>query len=184
MPGGFRWIGSQSEDPRGKIKKFPVASTHSTRLAIGDAVVITSTGDANGVQQVDAAAAGAAITGIIVGIVPNFATESFTDLGLAGSTAGEVLVNTDPRAEYEVDVSNGPMLVTDVGANCPLVATAATVSGGLTISNMTVNKTGVATTAATEFRISRLLTGSDGVLGSRVVVAVNNSTNVAGAAGV
>lgn len=184
MAGGFRWVGSQSDDPRGKVKTFTVESTHGTRLAIGDVVVITSTSDANGIQQVDAAAAGAAVSGVIVGIVPNFATESFTDTGLAASTAGSVLVNIDPRAEYEVDVSNGPLLVTEVGLNLPLVATAATVSGGLTISNMTVNRTGAATTAATEFRLNKLLVGSDGVLGSRCIVTINNSTNIAGAAGV
>lgn len=184
MAGGFRWVGSQSDDPRGKVKTFTVASTHGTRLAIGDVVVITSTSDANGIQQVDAAAAGAAVSGVIVGIVPNFATESFTNTGLAASTAGSVLVNIDPRAEYEVDVSNGPLLVTEVGLNLPLVATAATVSGGLTISNMTVNRTGAATTAATEFRLNKLLVGSDGVLGSRCIVTINNSTNIAGAAGV
>jgi hypothetical protein len=184
MAGGFKWIGTQNADPRGTVKTFPVAVGHASRLAIGDAVIITSTSNAAGDQEVDAAAAGAAVTGIIVGIVPNFATESFTDTGLAASTLGSVIVNTDPRAEYEVDVSNGPLLVTEVGLNAPLVATAATVSGGLTISNMTLNRTGAATTALTEFRIVKLLTGSDGVLGSRAVVRLNWSTAVPGAAGV
>lgn len=184
MAGGFKWIGSQSSDPRGVTKTFPVAVGHSTRLAIGDAVIITSTANAAGVQEVDAAAAGAAVTGHIVGVVPNFATESFTDTGLAAATLGSVLVNCDPRAEFEVDVSNGPLAITDVGLNCPLVATAATVSGGLTISNMTVNATGKATTALMEYRIVKLLTGSDGVLGSRCVVRLNWSTVVPGAAGV
>ncbi len=184
MAGGFLWIGSQSDDPRGKVKTYPVAVGHASRLAIGDAVIITSTSNAAGVQEVDAAAAGAAITGHIVGIVPNFATESFTDLGLAASTLGSVMVNTDPRAEFEVDVSNGPLLITEVGLNCPLVATAATVSGGLTISNMTINRTGAATTALMEYRIVKLLVGSDGVLGSRAVVRLNWSTVIPGAAGV
>jgi len=117
MAGGFLWIGSQNDDPRGKVKTFGVAAAHATRLAIGDAVVITSTANSLGIQEVDAAAAGAAITGHIVGIVPNFTTEAFTDLGLAASTAGQVIVNTDPRAEFEVDVSNGPLAITDVGLN-------------------------------------------------------------------
>lgn len=184
MAGGFKWIGSKNSDPRGKVETFNVDAGHASILAIGDAVVVTSTSAADGTPNVDAAAAGAAITGIIVGIVPNFATESFTDTGLPALTAGKVLVNCDPRAEYEVEVSNGPLLITDVNLNLPLVATAATVSGGLTISNMTVNKTGAATTALTEFRLERLLTGSDGVLGSKCVVTVNNSTIQAGAAGV
>jgi hypothetical protein len=46
---------------------------------------------------------------------PNFATENFTDVSLAASTAGSVQVIVDPHAEYEVDVSNGPLLVADVG---------------------------------------------------------------------
>jgi len=184
MAGGFRWLGSQNDDPRGKLKTRPLAAGHATRIAIGDAYIITSTANADGVQEVDAAAAGAAVTGIVVGIVPNFATESFTDLGLAASTAGSILGIEDPRAEFEVDVTNGPLLITDVGLNCPLVATAATVSGGLTISNMTINKTGAATTALMEFRIVKLLVGSDGVLGSRAVVRLNWSTVIPGAAGV
>lgn len=184
MPGGFIWVGSESDDPRGKVKTFTVAAAHATRLSPGDAVVITSTADANGIQQVDAAAAGAAFTGIIESVDPNFTTEAFTDIGLPAGVAGSVKVNTDPRAIYEVDVSNGPLVITDVGLNLPLVATAATVSGGLSISNMTVNKTGAATTAATEWRLVKLVTGSDGVLGSRCQVRANNTTTIAGAAGV
>lgn len=184
MAGGFLWVGSQLSDPRGKVKTYGVAATHATRLAIGDAVVITSTANADGLQEVDAAAAGAAVTGHIVGVVPSFATENFNDTGLAATTAGQVIVNIDPRAEYEVDVTNGPLLITEVGLNVPLVATAATLSGGLSISNMTVNRTGAATTAATEYRVERLLVGSDGVLGSRCVVRLNNSTEIAGSAGV
>lgn len=184
MPGGFTWVGSESDDPRGKVKTFTVAAAHATRLSPGDAVVITSTADANGIQQVDAAAAGAAFTGIIESVDPNFTTEAFTDIGLPAGVAGSVKVNTDPRAIYEVDVSNGPLVITDVGLNLPLVAAAATVSGGLSISNMTVNKTGAATTAATEWRLVKLVTGSDGVLGSRCQVRANNTTTIAGAAGV
>ncbi len=184
MAGGFKWVGSLVDDTKGKVKKFPVSASHATRLSIGDVVAIQNTADANGVQLVDAAVAGSAVTGVIVGVVPNFATESFTDTGLAASTAGEVLVSCDPDALYEVEVSNGPLVIADVGLNLPLVATAATVSGGLTISNMTVNKTGAATTALTEFRLEKLLTGTDGVLGSKCVVKVNNSTYKAGTAGV
>lgn len=184
MPGGFTWVGSETDDPRARVKTFTVAAAHATRLSPGDAVVITSTADANGLQQVDAAAAGAAFTGIIESVAPNFATEAFTDVGLPAGVAGSVIVNCDPRAIYEVDASNGPFVIADVGLNVPLVATAATVSGGLSISNMTVNKTGAATTATIEWRLVKLVTGVDGVLGSRVQVRANNTTSIAGAAGV
>lgn len=184
MPGGFNWVGSLSDDATGRIKKYSVASTHATRLAMGDAVTVTTTSAADGTPQVDAVAAGADVTGIIVGIAPKFDTEAFTDMSLPASTAGEVYVNTDPRAWYEVDVENGPLLIADTNLNCNLVANAATVSGGLAISNMTLNATGKNTTATLQFRVVQLLVGSDGVLGSRARVQLNESTNIAGATGV
>ena len=185
MPGGFRFVGSVNYGPDGKLEKFDVDAAHATRLSIGDVVRISGTATAaTGVAQVDAGAATQQVTGVISGIVPNFATENLTDTGLPAATAGSVLVQVDPQAEYEVDVSNGPLLVADVGLNVDLVATAASLSGGLTISNMTVNATGKATTATLPFRVVALLTDSAGVLGNRARVKVNASTNNAGAAGV
>lgn len=185
MAGGFKFVGTEQSDPTGKAKSFDVPSSHASRLARGDVVRINGTSDATtGNPQVDAATAAQSITGVIVGITPQFATEAFTDTGLAASTAGSVTVCTDPLALYEVDVSNGPLVVADAGLNADLVATAATVSGGMTISNMTLNATGKATTSTLQFRIIKLLTGSDGVLGSRALVRINNTTTTAGATGV
>lgn len=184
MAGGFKWAGSLSDNPTGKIKTRTVAAAHATRIAIGDVVRITSTADADGGQQVDTATATQSITGVVVGVAPNFSTESFTDTGLSASTAGSLFVNEDIRGTYEADVSNGPLVIANVGLNADIVATAASVSGGLTISNMTVNATGVATTATLPVRIERLLVGSDGVLGSRCVVSINNHTASSGATGV
>jgi len=185
MPGGFRFQGTVNYGPDGKLEKFDVDAAHASRLSIGDVVRITGTATAaTGVSQVDAAAATQQVTGVISGIVPNFATENLSDTGLAAATAGTVLVQVDPQAEYEVDVSNGPLLVADVGLNVDLVATAATQSGGLTISNMSVNATGKATTNTLPFRVVALLTDSAGVLGNRARVKVNSSTNNAGVTGV
>lgn len=184
MSGGFKWVGSLSQDPQGKLKTYYVAAGHASRLAANDFVTVTSTSSADGTPEVDAVAAGADITGQIVSIVPNFATEAFTETSLPASTGGYVLVNTDPRAIFEVDVENGPLAITDTNLNANLVANAATVSGGLSISNMTLNATGKATTATLQFRIVQLLVGADGVLGSRARVQLNESTNIAGATGV
>lgn len=184
MP-GFYFTGTGFDDPHGKLERFEVAATHATRLAIGDLVRITGTANAvTGVPEVDAPTAGQAVTGVVSGIVPGFATENFTDTGLAASTAGAVLVQCDPRAEYEVDVVNGPLVVANVGLNADFVPTAATNTAGYTQSNMVLNATGVATTATLPFRIVKLLTGSDGVLGSRALVRMNNTTMITGAAGV
>lgn len=184
MP-GFYFTGTGFEDPTGKLERFDVAAAHATRLAIGDLVRIT--GDANavtGVPYVDAPTAGQSVTGVISGIVPGFATENFTDTGLAASTLGAVLVQCDPRAEYEVDVVNGPLVAANVGLNATYVPTAATNTAGYTQSNMVLNATGVAATATLPFRIVRLLVGADGVLGSRALVRLNESTVIAGATGV
>ncbi len=185
MAGGLRYVGTDSQDPQGKLKKFDVAVGHATILAKGDVFRITGTATAaTGVPQGDAAAAAQSITGVIAGIVPDYSTEALSDTGLPASTLGSVLVNTDPRALYEADVTNGPLLVADVGLNVDIVATAATKSGGMTTSNMTINATGKNTTSTLQFRVIKLLVGSDGVLGSRVLVRMNETTNIAGATGV
>lgn len=186
MPGGFKYVATLTNgDPSAKLKTFDIAASHASRLAIGDVVRITGTATAvTSVPQVDAAAAGQSVTGVVAGFVPNYATESFTDTGLPASTAGTALVICDPLAYYEVDVSNGPLVVADVGLNADIVATAATLNGGLSISNMTINSTGKATTSTLQFRIEKLLTDSAGVLGNRALVRVNNDTFITGATGV
>lgn len=181
---GFRTSGSLFSGYDGKTRSYTVDIGHATRLAIGDVVRVTGTADTNGIQQVDAATASQSITGIIVGITPNFSTENFTDTGLAASVAGEVKVNVDPRAEYHVDVSSGPLVPADCGLNIDLSANAATLSGGLTISNMTVNASTKATTSTLPFRILALMNDSNGVFGGRCIVRINETTAIAGAAGV
>lgn len=185
MPGGFKFTGSLQDGPDGKLRRFDVAATHATRLSIGDAVVITGEStSATGVAQVDTAGAAGPVTGIISGIVPNFSTENLTDTGLPASTAGSVFVRQNPRDEYLVDVANGPLVAADVGLNVPLVPTAASLSGGLTVSNMTVNATGKATTATLPFRVIQLMPDANGVLGNMAIVRLNASTAISGATGV
>lgn len=184
MP-GFIFTGTGFDDPHGKLERFDVPATHATRIAIGDLVRINGEASATtGVAQVDTPTAGQSVTGVVSGIVPGFATENFTDTGLGALAAGAVLVQCDPRAEYEVDVVNGPLVSANVGLNATYVPTAATNTAGYTQSNMVLNATGVATTSTLPFRIIKLLVGSDGVLGSRALVRLNESTSIAGAAGV
>ncbi len=185
MSGGFKYVGTDQQDPIGKLRTYNVDVGHATILAKGDVVRITGTATATtSVPEVDAAAAAQSVTGVIAGVNPNYTTEALTETGLPASTAGSVLVVTDPLALYEVDVVNGPLAVADVGLNCDLVATAATRSGGMTVSNMTLNATGKATTNTLQFRVLKLLTGSDGVLGSRALVRINNTTTITGTTGV
>lgn len=178
--------GSGINEPRGRVNSYGVAAGHAGKLAIGDFVALTGTANATtGVAEVDIGVAGSPLLGQIAGFVPDFSTENFTDAGgLAASTAGTAFVLDDPRAEYIADVSNGPLLVADVGLNVNLLATVATQSGGLTISNMNVNATGKATTNTLNFQVIALLPDDAGVLGNRALVRLNSTQMITGAAGV
>lgn len=169
----------------GKIFEYDVAASHATALAPGDMVVITGTSTAGtGIGQVDAAAATGAFSGVIAAIDPVYEGEALSDSGLPASTAGTVRVHVDAECLFEVDVANGPLVAADVGLNANSVVTAATKTGGVTRSNMTLNATGKATTATLQWRIVRLLEDENGTLGNRAVVRPNNTTNSPNKAGV
>lgn len=180
MAGGFRPVQDISGSSyTGKIQQFAVASGHSTLLAVGDLVVITGT-SIDGVATVDAITAGTGnpITGAIVFIKPNLS--NLEAKGLAASTAGTVGVAVDPNLLLEAELS-ASVAATDVGNNAAVVVTAATQTGGLVNSNMTVNSASF--TAATEqVRIERI---KDGVVGTGATVIVRfNESTIKEAAGV
>ena len=185
MTGGFQVQKSQGDgDYTGKLFTYDVDAGHGTLLSPGDVMRITGTADADGRPGVDAATAGQSITGILDAVAPIFAGEQLSETGLPAGTGGTVQLLIDPMRLFKVDVSNGPLLVTEVGLNADIVATAATKTGGLTISNMTLNATGVATTQALPFRIVQLLEDEAGVLGNVALVRPNNTTLSDGATGV
>lgn len=178
--------GTGLSDLKGRLNRYGIASSHAGRLAIGDFVALTGTSDTTtGEGQIDIGVAGALLLGQIAGFVPDFSTENFTDAGgLAAGVAGYAYVYDDPRGEYIADVSNGPLVAADVGLNVNLLATVATQSGGLTISNMSVNATGKATTSTLNFQVLQLLPDDAGVLGNRALVRLNSTYSIAGATGV
>ena len=182
---GFKYVGTQAQgDVTGKLKRFAVAAAHAGVLGPGDLVLVTGDANAQGISEVDIGTASTANTGVVMGVEPVFAGESLSITHLPASTAGYLLVNVDPDALYEVDVSNGPLAVADVDLNAPAVVTAGTVSGGIFTSNMGVNDTGAATTATLPLRIVRLLEDDAGVLGNKAIVKLNATTTRAGAAGI
>lgn len=179
----FQYVGTESQgDITGKLKTFVSASAGV--LGPGDAVLITGTATAAGVPTVDVATANSAFTGVIASISPIFSSEALSNTWVPAAGVNNLLVNVDPFALYEADVANGPLAVTDVGLNVPLVATVGTVSGSLFTSNMKVNATGKNTTATLPFRVVRLLEDSDGVLGNRALVRANATTSNIGATGI
>ena len=177
--GGFFLSKTQTaSDYVGKVQTFHVASGHATVLAQGDLVVLTGTAHTDGTAQVDAAAAGGLITGVIVGFKPNIA--ALETKGLPDGTAGYVFVQTDAMALYETSVITTALEVTDVGMNYDVVATAASTSGSLVTSNMQIDGafTGVAATA--QMRIVGLIPISGVTLGAvgyrNVICRINEST--------
>lgn len=198
MGAGFQLNRSQSSGEfAGVTEVFDIAATHTTRLAVGDVVTISGTSTVTpvgsqmaGRSQIDAADPNdappiAEITGIISSFTPNLAEESLNDAGgLAALTAGSAQVVIDNNTLFEVE-SATTLVANNVGLNATFVATEATQTGGLTISNMTLTGTGAVAEVDFPFRIFKLLEGkTSGVLGDRALVRMNNTTAKPGALGV
>lgn len=115
----------------GACNRYAVASGESNNMFIGDPVIISGTGDADGVPGVALAAAGDRISGVIVGFgAVNTATAGSTTAINRGyrtaSTADYVLVADDPTLLFAVeeDAVGGALATTDIGNNADLVAAA------------------------------------------------------------
>jgi len=178
MAGGFRPINNQGAyDYNAKTERFHVDSAHSTLLAVGDLVRITGTAHTDGVAEVDAVAATQLITGVISSFEPNYS--ALETKGLAASTANYVNIITDKNVIYEAETSGGTIAVKDVGSNADVVATAATSSGNLVNSNMTVNAASFGSATA-QIRVLALLPDANGDLGtaagSTIRCRINEST--------
>ncbi len=172
MAGGFRPIQDISGNSyTGKIQQFVVESSHASLLAVGDLVAETGT-SVEGVSTADAVAAGNNITGPITFIKPNLS--NLEAKGLAAGTAGVIGVAVDPNLLLEAEISNGSVAATDVGGNADIVATAATATGGLVNSNMTVDA-GTFGAGTAQVRVIGI---KDGVVGSAstLFVRLNEST--------
>lgn len=176
----------------GDVQTFYVAAAHATLLAPGDAVVITGTSTQpsspdsgiEAVADVDTGNATTLNTGVISSVDFQLAGESLTETGLPASTAGTVKVNMDPQQLYEIE-ADATLAVTQVGLNIGINVTTATKSGGLTISNMTLDTATAATTVTLPYRIVALKAGvTSGVLGDRAVVRANATTQSNGSVGI
>lgn len=181
---GFRALRQQGQgDYTGKLESYSVDAAHATLLAPGDVIVITGSADANGRANVDTGAQGSAVTGVIASVTPIYEGENLTETGLPALVAGEVQVHIDPNQLFEVD-SSATLTGADVGLNADAVFTAASKSGGLTVSNMVLDQTTVLATLSLQFKIVALAEDDNGVLGNRAIVRFNNTTLQAGTLGV
>ena len=186
MAGFILDLSQSSADHDGKLETFSVDAGHATILAPGDVIALSGTASTvTGVAGADAAVQGAALTGVIAGIEPLFVGENLTETGLPALTAGEIRCHIDPNLNFIVPVTGGNLTVADVGLNADADVTAASKTGGLTISNMALDSTTKLATATLQFRIMGIAPNAAGAFdGSFARVRINNSTMRAGTVGV
>lgn len=169
--------GNSTGDNTGKTRRVYVDAAHATLIAPGDLVRATGSADSEGVAAVDAlTATGQQVFGVVASVEYRYAGENLSRTGLPAGSAGYLYVQTDPALWLEAPVVNGPLLAADVGLNVDSTYTAATNSGVLDISNMSINATGKATTATLQLRVQQLLPDANGVLGNRALVSINNQS--------
>jgi len=176
---------ARSSSPELTVRLYS-SDAAARKISIGDAVKLTGTAAADGTPQVTTLAADtvASITGVVVGIVPDYTYENFSSTGVAVSTAANLLVCDDPRALYEIEAS-ATLAITDVGSNIGIKYTATSSSGVLYTSNLKADQAAIATTATYPLQVVKLLKGAtSGVLGDRALVRINASTVAPGATGV
>lgn len=173
---GLRPVRYKSGAPyNGACNTYFVPATDATALFVGDPVIIAGSADANGVPTVTLAAAGARITGAIVGFSanPSDTTDGALETGYrVASTAAYVLVADDPNLlfEAEEDAVGGALAAVDVGLNVDLIAAAgstATKRSGYLLDSSTK-----ATTTA-QVRIVGFSQRVNSVIGSDPLVLVS-----------
>jgi hypothetical protein len=165
----------------GAANVYVIPASDGTAVFIGDAVKSAGSADAEGVPTVARAAAGDAVRGVVVGVLPD-TRESLPYR--AASTLRKVLVADDPDLVFEIqeDSVGGALTADEAGENADLiVAAGSTLSGrsGMELDSSTH------TTSSAQFRILRLVRRPDNEIGANAKweVAINEH-ELAAAAGV
>ena len=172
----------------GAARTYYIASDNANNLFIGDPVLVSGTGDANGVPGIVRATAGAGnyVTGAIVGFLTAYPNAtSAPNLNITywpALTAGYALVCDDPDMLYQVQCS-GSIAVTDLSNNADLtLATAGNTATG--ISGAELDSATIGTGATKQLRIIEISQLPDNAVGTnaKVLVKLNLSsqTNTTG----
>ena len=180
---GFNLVKTQgSSGYTGKVQTYAFLAADGNLMAVGDAVIVSGTANADGVASITRAngGAGTAITGTIAGFAPDL-----SNLELKGRTASTdriTQVMTDPDAVYELEIGSA-LTVASVEANFLLTPTGPTTSGSLVRSAMVSG----AASATGPLRLIGLKADSTGVLALGAVgnigiftIIRSQSTNLTG----
>jgi hypothetical protein len=149
----------------GAARVYSAAAGDATAMFIGDPVKLSGTSQTiNGIvyADVDQAATGDVMVGVIVGVVPETA-DSVTYR--AASTQRRVLVADDPDLVFEIqEVSGGTALAAaDIGLNANFVVAAGSTTTGL--SGVELNNATEATTNTLDLQIMGLVPRDDNAVG-------------------
>lgn len=195
---GFRAVKHVTGSPyNGQANIYATAAADGAAIFVGDPVKITSDANAQGIQIVTKATAGAAVLGVCVGVVnakldPVVGGMTSGSIALdtpqyrVASTAQYILVCDADDVIYEVEAVTGSnsayaFAVADVGLNADL----ATV-GGSTTTGASAAALDMATKAATatlQFKIMGVVQRPDNEItgnNTKVLVKINNAQLSAG----
>lgn len=176
----------------GQSNIYATAAADGTALFVGDPVKLAADGDANGVQIVTKATAGAAVLGVVVGVI-NTKFDPVTGRMSGGSvsldtpvyrpalTAQYVLVCDAPDVIYEVEAATGSnaaysFAVADVGQNADLTTVAGSTTTGTSAAALDMSTKN--TIATLQWKIMGVVLRPDNeVTGNytKVLVKINNA---------
>lgn len=162
---------------KGKGDRYYKGTAANTRICIGDRVVAVASTDANGFPEIVRAAAGAACTGVVVGmeIVPS----NLHKLCYEAADTGYLMVETDPNILYRIqdDGAGGGLTVTAIDQMIdPITSLDGDAATGLSKLTLSCATAGTGTTC----RIKQLDQSPDNFLAANAnwLVQMNLSTEV------
>lgn len=195
---GFTPVKHTNGSPyNGQANIYFVPASDGTALFVGDPVKLLADANAQGVQQVTKATAGAAVLGVVVGVI-NTKLDPIAG-GMTGgsisidtpvyrpaSTGQYVLVCDSPDVVYEVEAATGAnaaysFAVADVGLNADLTTVAGSTTTGTSAASL--NMAGAANTATLQWKILGVVQRPDNEITgqyTKVLVKINNAQMGAG----
>lgn len=158
-----------------KYHRYYVGTTAGI-IGVGDPVIrLTNSSDPEGYAEVTNYTAGAAITGVVVGIEPD--RSNLSNRVIASADTGYVLVDDDPNSQFVVQDNGGAtgLVIADIGEHVDATtqAAASTVTGR-SVAELDTEAQATGNT----FRVERLLQREDNAVGANAdwVVSVNLHT--------
>lgn len=175
-PFGLKPVRHLSGAPyNGAVTRYSTAAGDATAIFIGDPVKLSGTSQTiNGrvYKDVDQAATGDVIVGVVVGVVPETADSLRYR---AASTQRVLLVADDPDLIFEIqEVSGGTALTAnDIGLNADFVVAAGSTTTGL--SGVELNNATEATTNTLDLQIVDFVNREDNAIGehAKFLVRIN-----------